>query len=258
MDFRQKITKIIQKNNSLLCVGLDSEAEKISSRISLFEFNKKIIDETYDLVCAYKPNIAFYEAAGIEGLTQLKKTIAYLKKNHPEISIILDSKRADIANTAKMYAKSIFEFWQADATTVYPHLGLDSLKPFFQYKDKSAFLLIKTSNPDAKMFQDVKTGIIPYWQKMAIEIKKWKYENLNLFIGATYSNDLKKLRDLFPNKIILSAGIGAQGASVGKAVKAGINKKGEGIIFNASRSIIYSNNPRLEAQKLRDEINRFR
>ena len=269
MDFQNKFQNIVFKNNSLLCVGLDPVLEKIRSRTFqgvsfkgkgniLFEFNKSIIGKTFDLVCAYKLNIAFYEAYGLDGLDQLKQTIDYLKKKYSNIPIVLDAKRADIANTAKMYAKSVFEYWAADATTVYPHLGLDSLQPFLNYQEKSVFLLIKTSNPDDKMFQDLKAGVMPYWQKMATKIKKWKYKNLNLFIGATYPGDLKTVRDLFPDKIILTAGIGAQGASIGKAVKAGINKKGSGIIFNASRSIIYSQDPRGEATKLKDEINKYR
>ena len=258
MDFQQKFSKIVQKNNSLLCIGLDSEVEKIPGNLSLFEFNKKIIDQSFDLVCAYKPNIAFYEAEGIKGFRELEKTIRYLKNNHPQIPIILDSKRADIANTAKMYAKSVFEYWAADATTVYPHLGLDSLQPFFNYQDKSVFLLIKTSNPDAKTFQDLKSEGQPYWLNVAHEIKKWNIDNLGIFVGATYPQDLKNVRKLFPDNIILSAGFGAQKGKIKEAVKAGVDKNGSGVIFNASRSIIFSDNPRLEAQKLRDEINKYR
>ena len=164
MKFRDKLDLIVTKNNSLLCIGLDTEQEKIaqtlqeSSPKGIFEFNKWVIDQTADLVCAYKPNIAFYEAEGIDGLSELKKTINYLKKNYTRIPIVLDAKRADIPNTAKMYAKSAFDFWDADAVTVYPHLGLDAVKPFLEYKDHLTILLLKTSNPDSGTFQNMKIG----------------------------------------------------------------------------------------------------
>src|SRR3989344_1200455 len=155
MNFQQKLKKIVKKNNSLVCLGLDPEIEKIPSifrkrRNPLFSFNKEIIDSTYFLVGAYKPNIAFYEAYGLEGLKELKLTMTYLQEKYSEVPVILDAKRGDIGNTAKMYAKAVFEYWNADAVTVYPHLGLDSLLPFFAYKDKLTILLIKTSNPDSK------------------------------------------------------------------------------------------------------------
>ena len=263
MDFQDKFQNIVAKNNSLMCVGLDPELERIKKQTvykgeSLVKFNISIVNQTADLVCAYKPNIAFYEALGIEGLEHLKQTIDYLKKNYSDIPIILDAKRADIANTAKMYATAIFDFWGADATTVYPHLGFDSLEPFFAYKQKLTIVLIKTSNPDASTFQNLKMDGEPYYMKVAKEIKKWDIRNLGVFVGATYPQDLKIVRKLFPNKIILSAGFGAQKGKIKEAVKAGVDKTGGGIMFNASRSIIFSDNPRLEAQKLRDEINKYR
>lgn len=274
MDFAQKLQKITATNNSLLCVGLDPELpilkgptlrkimpksqEKFKKGRILYNFNKRIIDQTAQLVCAYKPNIAFYEAEGIEGLTQLRLTIDYLKKSYPHIPIILDAKRADIPNTAKMYAKAVFDWWQADAVTVYPNLGLDSIEPFLEYKDKLTVLLLKTSNDDSKTFQNLKIKGAPYYRKMAEVIKSWKRKNIGIFVGATYPKELQDLRGLFPDKIFLSAGLGAQKGDIKKAVKAGIDKKGAGIMFNASRSIITSNNPKKEAEKLRDEINRYR
>ncbi len=263
MDFQKKLEKAISKNNSLLCVGLDPDPlyqgfPLLRQGEFLLKFNRSIIDQTSNLVCAFKPNIAFFEAYGIDGLNQLKKTFTYLQNRYPQIPIILDAKRADIANTCKMYAKSIFEYWAADATTVYPHLGPDSLEPFFRYKEKMTFLLVKTSNPDAKIFQNLKTDGGPYYLKVAKEIKKWNKKNMGIFVGATYPKELKKVRKLFPDKIILSAGVGAQGADIKKAVKSGVNKNKNGIIFNASRSIIYSPNPQKAAQKLRDEINKYR
>ena len=263
MKFQDKFEKAVILNNSLLCIGLDPDFEKLPGYFlkksnPICEFNKGVIDKTHHLVCAYKPNIAFYEAAGIEGLRQLKKTIDYLKKNYPVIPIVLDAKRADIPNTARMYAKSAFEFWQADAVTVYPHLGLDSVLPFLEYKDKLTILLIKTSNPDSKMFQDLPVDGEPFYLKIAQEIQKWPYENFGIFVGATYPGELKKLREIFPDRIFLSAGLGTQGAQIKKAVRAGINDRGEGIMFNASRSVLYVEDPQAAAQKLKDEINKYR
>lgn len=263
MDFKEKFEKISQKNRSLLCVGLDPEIEKIPDKFKknkkpIFDFTKSTIDQTCDFICAFKLNIAFYEAYGLDGLSQLKEIIDYARKNHNDFPIILDAKRADIANTAKMYARAVFEYWQADAVTVHPHLGLDSLEPFFSYKDKITFLLLKTSNPDSNMFQDLISDNKPYWLNIAEEVKKWKIKNLGIFVGATYPEDLKKTRKMFPDKIILSAGLGAQGANIQKAVEAGIDKDNRGIIFASSRSIIYANNPRKAAQELRDEINKWR
>jgi len=258
VNFINKLQKSIAKNNSLLCVGLDPDPALMPKNKSIYQFNKNIIDQTHDLVASYKPNIAFYEAQGIAGLNELLKTINYLRSNYSQIPIILDAKRADIANTAKFYAKSAFEFWQADAITVYPHLGKDSLEPFLSYKDKLTIVLIKTSNPDSGMFQNLKIEGEPYYLKVAKEIKKWKYNNIGIFIGATYSKELKEIRKIFPDKIFLSAGLGAQDGDIKKAVQAGIDKNGQGIAYNASRSIIYSKNPKGEAQKLRDIINMYR
>lgn len=263
MDFRKKLNRIIRINNSLLCVGLDPELEKIPSKIKyqkypLFSFNKNIIEKTFDLVAAYKPNIAFYESYGIDGLRELKKTIDFLKKEFPNTPIILDAKRADVPNTAKMYAKSLYEYWDADAATVYPHLGLDSVEPFLSYKKKLTILLIKTSNPDSGQFQNLETKEGPYYLAMASEVKKWDYENLGIFVGATYPKEIANLREIFPDNIFLSAGIGAQKAENRKAVQAGIDKNGSGIVFNASRSIIYAQDPQKAARQLRDEINKYR
>lgn len=259
MTFRQKLDAIIQKNNSLLCLGLDPDIDKLpknilnSSKEPIFDFNKAIINATHDLVCAYKPNIAFYEAYGIKGHEQLKQTIEYLKNNHPNIPIVLDAKRGDIGNTAKMYARAAFDYWQADAVTVYPHLGLDSLTPFFEYKDKLVILLLKTSNPDSGMFQDLLVDGTPYYLAMAEKITTWNYQNIGIFVGATYPKELKELRELFTEKIFLSAGFGAQEGAVEQAVKAGIDKNKSGIMFNASRSILYASNGTDFAQKAREE-----
>lgn len=263
MDFLQKLEKIARKNNSLVCVGLDPQLEKLPKgyllkKDPIYEFNRDIINKTAHFVCSYKPNIAFYEAYGLNGLSQLKQTIEYIKSQYPQIPLILDAKRADIANTARMYAKAAFEYWGADAVTVYPHLGLDSLEPFLSYTDKHTFLLVKTSNPDSETFQNLKTKDGFYYIAMAKQIRKWDKKNIGIFAGATYQGEIAKLREIFPNKIFLSAGVGAQGAELEKCVKAGIDKNKKGIIFNASRSIIYSKDPKSAARNLRDEINKYR
>lgn len=270
MNFQQKLKNIIKKNNSLLCVGLDSELEKLPKYLlknsdPIFAFNKAIIDQTVDLVCAYKPNIAFYEAYGIKGLTSLEQTIKYLQRNYPEIPIVLDAKRADIGNTARMYAKAIFEYWGADATTVYPYLGLDSVLPFLEYKDRCTILLVRTSNPDAKTFQDIKVNGEPLYMKIAKQIKKWNFPNIGLFVGATYPEELSRIRVLFPNSPILTAGLGAQGAQTEKAVKAGIDNDGGNLICNNSREIIYAGSDKdfakkaaKKAQEIRDILNKCR
>lgn len=270
MTFRQKLEKIVRKNNSLLCVGLDPDLDKFPGYIAkkinpIFEFNKRIIDTTHDLVCVYKPNIAFYEAYGIDGLMQLKQTIEYLREEYSQIPIVLDSKRADIGNTARMYAKSVFEYWNADAVTVCPHLGKDTVLPFLEYKDKLTIVLLKTSNPDSGMFQNINVDGKPYYLYMAEIIKKWRFENLGVFVGATYPKEMRKIRNIFPDNIFLSAGLGAQSAEIEKAVKAGINKTKSGIMFNTSRSILYAGadkdfaqKARKEAKKTRDLINEYR
>ncbi len=258
MNFKDQLQKAVQTNNSLLCVGLDPDPEKIPAGSSIFDFNKRIIDDTASSVCAYKPNIAFYEAAGLTGLEDLKKTIDYLKEKYPQIPIILDAKRADIPNTARMYAAAVFDFWKTDAVTVYPHLGLDSLEPFLEYKNKMIFLLFKTSNPDSGMFQDLKVGGKPYYLAIAQKISKWNHQNFGIFVGATYPSEMANLRKIYPGRIFLSAGMGAQSAQIKAAVQSGVDKTGQGIIFNASRSIIYAQDPAKAAQNLKDEINKYR
>lgn len=270
MNFQDKLNHIIKKNNSLVCIGLDPELEKLPKHLlnkkdPIFAFNKAIIDKTADLVCAYKPNIAFYEAYGIEGLKQLKKTIEYLKHYYSDIPIILDAKRGDIPNTARMYAKSVYEYWDIDGTTVYPNLGLDALLPFFEHKDKLTLLLIKTSNPDSKTFQDLPIDDMPYYLKMSVMISQWPHDNFGIFVGATYPKELKQIREIFPNRIFLSAGFGAQGGDVEQAVKAGIDTKKKGIMFNVGRSVLYAlsgqdfaEKARQETQAVKEEINKFR
>ncbi len=270
MNFQAKLNNMVEKNNSLLCIGLDPDLEKLPKHLlerddPIFEFNKAIIDSTFDLVCSYKPNIAFYEAYGIEGLTSLKKTLEYLQEKYPIIPIILDAKRGDIGNTASRYAKAVFEYWSADGVTVFPNVGKDGLKPFFEYEDKLIIILLKTSNPDSGIFQNLEIDGKPYYLKMAEIIKQWNQKNLGLFVGATYPKELKDVRAIFPDSIFLTAGVGAQGAKTEEAVRAGVDKKGDNLICNNSREIIYASSGEDFAQKIRekakdikDEINKYR
>lgn len=245
MKFQEKLDKIVAKNNSLLCVGLDQGE---------WEFNKKIIDQTHDLVCAYKPNFAFYEALGVRGWENLKKTVEYLRKNYPEIVTIADAKRADIGNTNLGYVTAIFDELKFDSVTVNPYFGREALQPFLDRADKGIIILCRTSNPGSGEFQDL------IWEKVAKNVvSDWnKNNNCLLVVGATYSEELKKVRDIVGEMTLLVPGIGAQGGDIAKTVKAGLNSQRAGMIINSSRGIIFAENPRLEAQNLREEINKYR
>jgi orotidine 5'-phosphate decarboxylase subfamily 2 len=270
MNFKEKLSRVVNKNNSLLCVGLDIDKEKMpgflfkNSKNPFFEFNKSIIDETKGLVCAYKLNMAFYEVLGKNGLDVLEKTIEYIPR---EIVIILDGKRNDIGNTASKYAKSLFETYKADAVTINPYLGFDGVKPFLDYKDKCSFILCRTSNPSAVDFQDLKTQGKPFYEVVAEKIKIWnKNNNCGAVVGATYPEELKKIRSILGDDIpLLLPGIGKQGGDVEKTVKYGVNHNGEMAIINSSRGIIfydnsskYSEKARDKAMSLRDQINDYR
>jgi len=270
MDFREKLHNIVCKNNSILCVGLDIDKEKMPNFLfetrkkPLFDFNKSIIEATKDLVCAYKLNMAFYEVFGKEGYELLQRTIEYIPKN---IVIILDGKRNDIGNTARKYAMSIFETFGADATTVNPYLGKDGITPFLEYKDKCSFILCRTSNPSAVDFQDIMVLKTPIYQMVASKIKEWNsYGNCGAVVGATYPDELRMIRDILGDDIpLLIPGIGKQGGNVEKTVKYGTNKKGEMAIINSSRGIIFAGNDenfadssRNSAFSLRNEMNKYR
>ncbi|MBN2603328.1 MAG: orotidine-5'-phosphate decarboxylase [Candidatus Thermoplasmatota archaeon] len=270
MNFREKLRGITQENNSLLCVGLDIDSEKIpdflfkNSNDPYFEFNKSIIDATKDIVCAYKLNMAFYEVLGIEGFILLEKTINYIPKN---ILIILDGKRNDIGNTAKKYAKAFFETFNADAITINPYLGKDGIVPFLDYKDKCSFILCRTSNPSAGDFQDLNFANKPLFSIVATKIKEWNiFDNCGAVVGATYPNELKIIRKKLGDNIpLLVPGIGKQGGDISTTVKYGTNKKKEMAIINSSRGIIYASDDkdfadsaRKSALLLKNEINLYR
>jgi len=270
MNWRQKLQNIVHQNNSLLCVGLDTDETKIpgflqqSSKNPLFDFNKAIIDETKDIVCAYKLNMAFYEAAGKEGFEALEKTIQYIP---PHILIILDGKRNDIGNTAQKYASALFTTLKADAVTINPYLRKDGVSPFLEFKDKCSFILCRTSNPSAGDFQDLSFSSMPLYQHVAKKIKEWNTnENCGAVVGATYPEELKTVRTLLGETIpILIPGIGKQGGDVEKTVKNGTNSDGEMALINSSREIIFASDKqdfaaqaRKKAESVRDQINTYR
>jgi len=270
MNFREKLYNIVHKNNSLLCVGLDIDKEKMpkflfeKDKDPFFDFNKSIIDSTKDLVCAYKLNMAFYEVLGEKGVDLLQKTIDYIPQ---EVIVILDGKRNDIGDTARKYAQSLFETFHADAVTVNPYLGKDSVTPFLEYKDKCTFILCRTSNPSAVDFQDLKIKDKPFYQQVAEKVKEWNiYGNCGAVVGATYPDELKTIRGIVGEDIpLLIPGIGIQGGDIEKTVKNGTNNKSEMTIINSSRGIIYAGYDKDFAEKsresalfLRDEINKYR
>lgn len=272
MTFLQKLNDVTVKNNSLVCVGLDSDRSKIPEHLHnkknpQFEFNKAIIDATHDLVCAYKPNTAFYEACGFDGVNVLKMTCDYIRQQYPEIVIILDAKRADIGSTNEGYAVFAFDYLGADAITLHPYLGKEALKPFLDRKEKGSIILCRTSNPGAGEFQDLKVSGKLLYQIVAEKVvKEWNYNgNCGLVVGATYPAELTVVRRLVGDMPILIPGIGAQGGDIEKTLKAGLDSHKTGAIINSSRGIIFAssgsdfaNRAREESMKLQKSINAFR
>jgi orotidine-5'-phosphate decarboxylase len=267
MNFIEKLEKAEAKNKSLVCVGLDTDAKLMPEGINFFDFNKAIIEATADLVCAYKPNLAFYEAMGDEGSEALKRTVKYIP---PEIPIIADAKRGDIGNTSRAYAIALFDILGFDAATVNPYLGFDAVEPFIQYQDKGIFILCRTSNAGAADFQSLRCetsqGLKPLFEIVADKAQIWnKYGNIGLVVGATYPDELKIIRKQHPEMPILIPGIGAQGGDVALTVQNGVSREGHRAIINSSRQILYASKgkdfaeaARKAALKLRDDINNYR
>ena len=269
-SFNEKLLNISHKNNSLLCVGLDIDKKKIpsflreASKNPYIEFNKTIIDQTKDLVCAYKLNLAFYEALGENGWQLLSKTLKLIPKN---IIIILDGKRNDIGNTAEKYAQSLYEVLNADSITVNPYLGSDGVNPFLKFKNKCSFILCRTSNPSAVEFQNLLCNGKPLYEHVAMKTNEWNsLGQCGIVVGATYPDELQAIRRIVKDEIpFLIPGIGKQGGDIEKTVKFGANKDGELAIINSSRGIIYAGKDedygsavRNAAEKLRDLLNKYR
>jgi orotidine-5'-phosphate decarboxylase len=251
--------------NSLLCVGLDSDRNRLPQQFrdhaeAQFEFNRFIIEQTAPYVAAYKPNIAFYEAYGIQGLRELGKTLDFLRANYPDILTICDAKRGDIGSTSEAYARSIFDEMGFDAVTLNPYLGKDALDPFLQRSDKISIILCRTSNEGAGEFQDLTMEGKPLWQRVAERVRdEWNTnENCMLVVGATYPGEMKIVREIVGDMTLLVPGIGVQGGNIHDTVNAGKNSQGAGLIINSSRGIIFSNDPASAARELQEAINIYR
>lgn len=235
----------VKNKRSFLCVGLDSEIEKIPSFLlkekdPVFQFNKRIIDATHKYAIAYKPNVAFYECYGSKGWTTLESTVKYIKENYHEIFVIADAKRGDIGNTSKMYAKSFLENMPFDAITVAPYMGEDSVTPFLSYNDKWVVLLALTSNKGADDFQYHNEDGIRLFERVLSVSQKWgSINNMMYVVGATRAEMLKEIRRIVPDHFLLVPGVGAQGGSLEEVAKYGMNSKC-GLLVNSSRSIIFA------------------
>src|SRR3989344_3679945 len=250
MSIISKFNSRAETVNSLVCVGLDSEYEKLEG-VSQFEFNKKIIEATHEHVASYKLNIAFYEARGDQGLRELKMTMDYLREKHPDIFTICDAKRGDIGNTNNGYIQEILDWLGFDAMTLHPYMGRESLQPFLARKDKFFFVLCRTSNPGAGEFQD------EMYLKVAEHVATWG-ENCGLVVGATYPEEMKQIRALVGDMTLLVPGIGAQGGSIEETVTNGLDSKKKGLVINSSRGIIFSDDPKHATMTLKETINSYR
>jgi orotidine-5'-phosphate decarboxylase len=267
MTFFKKLDNAVKKNRSLLCVGLDSDPEMLPSGVNVLDFNRAIIEATRDLVCAYKVNLAFYEAPDSQGFEVLKQTVAFIRGTLP---VIADAKRGDIGNTSKAYARAIFDRLGFDAVTVSPYMGFDSLQPFIEYQNKGTFIICRTSNAGAKDFQSLicqyKGENLPLFEIVAKKAGEWNTRgNIGLVVGATYPKELRLLRQAHPDITFLIPGIGAQGGDLETTIRYGVNKKSAGVIINSSRQVIFASRgsdfaeaARKAALALRDAINQVR
>lgn len=269
-SFIEQLQRGWDGNDSLVCVGLDPEIERFPPHIAesaspIFQFNKAIIDATADLVCAYKPQFAHY--AAYEAEDQLERTIDYIHRSYPGIPVILDSKRGDVGNTAERYAIEAFERYHADAVTVNPYLGGDSLEPFLKYEDRGVIILCRTSNPGAVDLQDLEVNNRRLFHIVAdLAARRWNSRgNCLLVVGATYPQELAEVREIVGNMPLLVPGVGAQGGDVAQAVQNGQTAAGAGLIISSSRGILYASSgenfasaARDATQKLRDLINASR
>jgi orotidine-5'-phosphate decarboxylase len=249
----------IRRKKSFLCVGLDSDYEKLPEHLKkidnpVFEFNKKIIGATAPFAVAFKPNLAFYESRGIEGWKDLEMTAEYIKANHPDQFLIADAKRGDIGNTSTMYAKVFFDQMNFDAVTVAPYMGEDSVMPFLSFKDKFVILLALTSNPGASDFQfRTSKDNTPLFMDVIQKSKNWgNIDNMMYVVGATKASLLVPIREQLPDHFLLVPGVGAQGGSLEEVARYGLNKKC-GLLVNASRSILFASKENDFAEKAAKE-----
>ncbi len=267
--FKDKLNQLIDKKNSLLCVGLDTDLERIpkfllSENDPLLIFNREIIQATSDYTAAYKINIAFYEALGVAGWRLLEKTLKLLPGH---TVLIADAKRADIGNTSRKYAETFFETYQFDAVTVSPYMGTDSLSPFLEFSDRGVFILCLTSNKGSQDFQYLNIDSEPLYLHVARKAALWnlEYGNCGLVAGATHPEDLSSIREIAPNLPLLIPGIGAQGGNLAMAVQFGTDENGRCALINSSRGIIYASDgpgfaeaSKTAARELQNRINEMR
>jgi len=270
IPFTQQLERAWRENDSLVCVGLDPEIERFPPRIRaeaspIFQFNRAVIDATADLVCAYKPQFAHY--AAYEAEDQLERTIEYIHRVHPGVPVILDAKRGDIGHTAERYAIEAFERYGADAVTVNPYLGGDSLEPFLRHTERGVLILCRTSNPGAGDLQDLRVEGRPLYQVVAeLAARRWNvHGNCLLVIGATYPRELAEVRALVGDMPLLVPGVGAQGGDVEQVVASGCTRSGTGLIVSSSRAILYASAAddfaqaaRAATASLREKINASR
>lgn len=261
-SFAEHLKQASDRNQSLLCVGLDPDSRYLGDR-DLFDFCKQIVEATVDLVSCYKLNLAFYEYHGSEGYRVVEKLVEFIDGRVP---VIGDAKRNDIGNSSSFYAKGVFETFGFDAIVVNPYLGRDSLEPFFEYTNKGIFVLCKTSNPGGGEFQNLTVLMdgnqMPLYQVVALKAKSWNVSNnLGLVVGATYPEEAHEIRDLCPEMPILMPGIGYQGGELESSVKASLDADNGGLIVNVSRGVIYSSqgddfaaSARTSADKIRQQI----
>ncbi len=253
---RQELFAQIKKKGTFLCVGLDTDIQKIPPHLlreedPIFAFNKEIIDATSDYCVAYKPNIAFYESRGVKGWESLQKTLNYIPKEHFTIA---DAKRGDIGNTSKMYAQTFFETFEFDSITIAPYMGSDSVEPFLSFPDKWVILLALTSNPGSMDFQMLEDeNGLPLYKKVLETSKKWgNADNMMYVVGATRAAYLQEIRKIVPDNFLLIPGVGAQGGSLEEVAKYGMNYEC-GLLVNSSRAIIYKSNEEDFAEKAQNE-----
>ena len=264
--FTGRLEQASKVAKSLVCVGLDPDPARMPVS-SVFEFNQAIVDATAGMVCAYKPNLAFYEALGLPGLRDLEKTVAHIRSASPGTIIIGDAKRGDIGPSAQAYAKALFDVWGFDAVTINAWGGRDTISPFLEDESNGVFVWCRGSNPGSADFQDVQVvtedGVMPLYQQMALACQEWDTKgNLGLVVGATVPDQLQEIRAACPTMPLLIPGVGAQGGDLEAAVRLGVDSRGRAALINSSRGIIYASSGRdfaqaaaREANKLRESIN---
>ena len=270
MTFTQMLAAAWERNNSLLCVGLDPDPAKFPAHLqgrdgAIFDFCADIVDATADLVCSFKPQIAYFAAHRAED--QLEALIAHIHQNHPGVPVILDAKRGDIGSTAEQYAIEAFERYKADAVTVNPYMGHDSVTPYLAYADKGVILLCRTSNPGGSDLQFLDVGGEKLYERVArLAANEWNSNGqISLVVGATFPAEIARVREIVGDVPLLVPGIGAQGGDIEATVKAGCTSSGSGLMINSSRAILYAGKDerftlaaRRVAQETRDAINRYR